>query len=745
MFIAGVGLGRGYVHRADLTAERFVANPHGAAGSRMYRTGDVARWRGDGALEYLGRTDFQIKVRGNRIELGEIEAVLASHPAIKDAVVVAREDVTGHARLIGYVVAQPGGEISDEVMRGHVSARLPEYMVPSVFVTLPRLPVSANGKLDRKALPAPNVSASAEARAYLAPASEGERVLADVWGSVLRLDVSRISATDNFFALGGDSILSLQVIARAKQKGWLLTPPQIFQSPTIQQLALLMQPTVALQAEQGLVMGAAPLTPIQRWFFDQDWAAPNHFNQSVLLHLPTDTNVAAVRQALGAVIEHHDALRLRFACAEEGWAQSHAYPGDAEANHTVLDVVDSDAASLTRADIAVLIQSASARAQTSLDVTHGPMLRAVYLHLGAVHESRLLLVIHHLVVDGVSWRILLDDVQLAYSQVVAGQTVQLLSKTSSYQAWANRLSIYAQSGPLLRELDYWQTARTEPAPLLPADAPIDRSELTLADAVQIEVALTVGETQLLLQQVNAAYRTDTADVLIAALCSALSEWTGQCAVDLELEGHGREPLFADLDVSRTVGWFTARYPVRLHVKSHQPSQLLPDIKEQLRRVPNRGIGYGLLRYTHAYANASTHAHGHAHGLQTHAAPEVEFNYLGQFDQTLPVGEAPFRLASAAELEVSGRDVGPENRMLHPLVINAQVLGGVLSASWIFNTRLHERRTIDWVAGRFIEALRHLIAHASSPDAGALTPSDVSLANLDETGIADIAASVEFED
>ncbi|MEO5730391.1 MAG: amino acid adenylation domain-containing protein, partial [Byssovorax sp.] len=400
VYAAGDGLARGYLHRPELTAERFVPDPFSEVpGARLYRVGDLARWLPDGSLEFLGRVDHQVKIRGFRIELGEVEAALSRHPAVRACVAVAREDVPGNKRLVVYAALEEGRELSATELREHLQQSLPAYMLPSAFVVLDALPLNRNGKVNRRALPAPEVPHT-EADASTAPRSAVEEALAKIWQEVLRLP--RVGIHDNFFEVGGDSILTIQVVSRANQAGLRLTPKQLFQHPTIAGLATVVGEAKPIEAEQGWVTGPVALTPVQRWFFDQASPAPHHFNQAVMFEVPASLDPTMIERALAALVEHHDALRLRFTREASGWTQRHA-------------ALAESAPSLWRVDLSTLpddqqrraIEAKAAEAQASLDLAAGPLLRAVWLHLGADRPGRLLLVVHHLVVDGISWRVLL--------------------------------------------------------------------------------------------------------------------------------------------------------------------------------------------------------------------------------------------------------------------------------------------------------------------------------------------------
>ncbi len=429
LYIGGEGLARGYVGQPAHTAERFVPDPFsGAGGRRMYRTGDRVRFLPTGEVEFLGRRDAQVKVRGYRIELGEIESALLQHERVRQCVVGTGEEAGGEPRLIAYVVSERGAgaetmteetvaaELSAEELRRHLRQRLPDYMLPATFLTLDRLPLTPNGKLDRRALAPLAARAGQPTGTYLAPRTPAEQLLAAIWHDVLRLRERPVGIDDNFFELGGDSILSIQVMARANQAGLRLTPRQLFEHPTVAALAEVATLAPPVTAEQGAVSGEVPLTPIQRAFFARHAARPHHWNMALMLEVREGRYTArAVGEALRAVVAHHDALRLRFEETGGGWRQFNA----AEEPHEFFSVVD--VSGLAQPERSAEIERQAAALQASLDIGAGPLVRACYFETGAGEAAgRLLIVIHHLAVDGVSWRILLEDVARGSEQAAGG-------------------------------------------------------------------------------------------------------------------------------------------------------------------------------------------------------------------------------------------------------------------------------------------------------------------------------------
>ncbi|WP_447649790.1 non-ribosomal peptide synthase/polyketide synthase [Pseudomonas abietaniphila] len=681
LYIGGDGLARGYHQRPGLTAERFVASPFGN-GERLYRTGDLARWRADGAVEYLGRLDHQIKLRGLRVEIGEIESALLDQPGVSEAVVVARQLATG-MQLVGYLVAET---FDEEQLRTQLKQRLPDYMVPAHLVTLDKFPLSANGKLDRKALPEPQL----QQRAFEAPMNGVESELAELWQDLL--GVAQVGRQDNFFELGGDSILSLQIVSRAKKRGIQLSPRQMFERQTIAELAQVAQiinRDEAAAAARIEFNRDIPLTPIQHWFFEQPMRRRSHWNQSLLLTPSETLETPALAQALQALVDHHDALRMAFVQQDNGhWQQRYCAEGHADGLLWQREVGFDQLA------------AACDEAQASLDLKDGPLLRAVHFKLAEGGE-RLLLVVHHLVVDGVSWRILLEDLQTAYTQAQAELTVDLGEKGLPFQRWANRLLDFAYSDALLAEADYWRNLPS--APQLPCANPQGKALQTSVQHLHLQ--LDTACSHALLSEAPAAYRTQINDLLLTALTRALAQWSGGSRALIALEGHGREDLFDGLDPSRTVGWFTSLYPVSLQAQNTLDAAL-KHTKETLRAVPNGGLGYGLLRH-----------------LRGEALPSLEgcvlFNYMGRLQKSSGL----FTLAQ----EASGAQRAADAPMACELSIDAQVREGQFSLTCSYSHERHETASIQRLLDAYAVALDEVIEHCRSHSA--VTPSDFPALDL----------------
>ncbi|MBK3441399.1 non-ribosomal peptide synthetase [Pseudomonas lactis] len=695
LYIGGAGLAQGYHQRPGMTAERFVADPFAGEGGRLYRTGDLVRQRADGLVEYLGRIDHQVKIRGFRIELGEIETRLLEHEAVREAVVLALDAPSGK-QLVAYLVSDAEHVALRDALRAHLKAQLPDYMVPAHLIVLQSMPLTANGKLDRRALPEPDPEANRQA--YVAPRSELEHNLAAIWCAVL--NVEQVGLDDNFFELGGDSILSIQVVSRARQAGIHFSPRDLFQHQTVQSLAAVATRSERVIAEQGLLTGPSGLTPIQHWFFDTDIPARQHWNQALVLKPLQLLDPHRLEQALLAVLEHHDALRLSFTPRDAQWHAEHL--GVPEGGVLLqAQVRDMQACTALFTDT-----------QRSLDLAQGPLLRALLVD-GPQGQQRLLIAIHHLVVDGVSWRVLLEDLQNVYRQLSAGQSVSLPAKTSALRDWAARLQAYAHSESLREELSLWQAQLAGPAVALPVQRP--QGTLRNCDAETVSVRLDAERTRQLLQQAPRAYRTQVNDLLLSALARVLCRWSGQASALIQLEGHGRETLFDDIDLTRSVGWFTSAYPLRLTPQAEQGDSIKA-IKEQLRGVPHKGLGYGVLRYLADDLCKQS--------MAALPSAQITFNYLGQFDQSFGT-EALFHPLE----ESAGLAHDPDAPLPNELSIDSQVYGGELVLRWTFSRERHDQQVIRDLAEAYLAELHSLIAHCLQDDAGGLTPSDFPLAHL----------------
>ena len=710
--IGGATLARGYHRRPALTAERFIPDPFsGLAGARLYRTGDRAALRPDGLLAYLGRRDRQVKLHGYRIELDEVEAAASRLPEVAAAAVEVRARDGAEPELVAFAVAEDGAEPDAGALRDRLAATLPEYMVPSTFVFLDSMPTGSSGKIDRKALPDVG-PAAAEEREYRAPRTETERVLAEIWSDILKLP--RVGVDQNFFELGGDSISALLSVSKAKQAGIELTSRQLFRTPTIEDLAQVVGGAATVATEEVAATGSSPLTPIQQWFFDQESPDPHHFNQAVLLRLAGEGSRDAGRleRVVDRLLEHHDALRSRFVREQGAWRQVCPDAAGRGRVFSRIDLAGLDAAGRSRA-----LAGAVNALQGSFDLSRGDLLRVAYFDLGPGEDQRLFLVAHHLVVDGVSWRILLDDLRTAYRQMLEGGTVALPPKTAPFRQWALALSELAGSDALEEDRAYW--VRPAPSPLVSIPRDLEDGSNRVRSGRTVSRWIDAETTRLLVSECPRAYGARLEELLLAALMSSFADWLAPGWLRIDLEGHGREGLVDGLDVARTIGWFTALHPLDLEVGATSFVDAVASVRGQVERVPNDGAGYGLLRYL---GDAATRE-----ALSDRPRAEISFNYFGRLDQVLDdrneLWIAP---------EPSGPSRSPRASRPHLIEVSAQIFGDVLSTDWGYSTGAHRRETIEGRVEAFLDAVRRLVAErpAEAPAAAGESGARRRLRELD---------------
>ncbi|MEV4613129.1 amino acid adenylation domain-containing protein [Kitasatospora sp. NPDC049258] len=731
LYLAGVQLARGYLGRPGLTAGRFVADPHGGPGARMYRTGDLVRWAPDGTVEYLGRTDDQVKVRGFRIELGEIEAALEALPGVLQAAVTARELTAGGARqLVGYLVPAPADA---EALRAELARTLPEHMVPAVLMGLDALPLSLNGKLDRKALPAPVPAGEDGGRA---PRTEAERVLAALVAEVLGLPA--VGVDDNFFSLGGDSISAIQLGSRARKAGFEITPRVVFERRTVARIAAVAEELRAADRSAAgpveAAVGTLPATPISSWLRERGGPIAR-FSQHTVVTLPTGVDHDRLAAALATLTEHHDALRIRLRVDEDGSWRQEIRPTSA-ATGTALRRI---AVTADELDAAAAVEREAA--VDRLDPERGTVLQAVHLDAGPDTPGRLVLAVHHLAVDGVSWRILLPDLRAAYE----GRALDPVG--TSFRAWALGLAEAATGDAVRAELPYWQAVLADGAGPLLGDRPLDPTRDTAATARRLRLTLPATRTAPLLTTVPAAHRAGVDHVLLTGLALALlgrrRARHGQHAradLLLRLEGHGREDqLVPGADTTRTVGWLTSEFPARIDLAgvdldaaragTAAAGHALALVKEQLRAVPDAGAGYGLLRHLDPVSGPA---------LTGTEEPQLLFNYLGRFAAT---GADWTAAREAGDAVAAGAD--PALPAAHALEVGAFVHdgpeGAELAVNLVWPHGVLTEEAVRDIAERWFEALDALAAYAAAPGAGGLTPSDVPLAAVTQPELDRLAA------
>jgi amino acid adenylation domain-containing protein/non-ribosomal peptide synthase protein (TIGR01720 family) len=699
LYIGGKGVALGYLNKQELTQRSFIKNPY--APGKLYKTGDLVRYHQDAQLEFIGRIDDQVKIRGHRIELQEIEQQLLAHNNIQSCVVIITSGHTGHQRLLAYFTHNfHQHQDIPATLRQHLQQLLPDYMLPSVFIEMDELPLTVNGKINLKALP-DSLASVQDIEHYLAPANAIESNLGQIWSKVLGLPKESISTDANFFTLGGDSILSIQVVSQAAQAGLKISIKQIFEYQSIVELAphvISSKNTIPQQA----VTGEAPLLPIQHNFFS-DETELHHYNQGVVLKIPQDFSPELLVECVEKLHQRHDALRLRF----------NKYSGQWQGQHQQLSqqMIKDSVVELKLNDFKQLEEQAN-HYQRSLNLQQGPMFLAIHCRNNS-NKQRLVLIIHHLLVDGVSWRILIEDLQNLYQQQRNKQKLSLPAKSSSYQSWGQFLYAYSRSEKLLEQVDYWHKTVSTPVALLAID-----NKATEISFTQEQLTLDKNTTALLLTKAQSAYRTQINELLLSALLLAIHRWKGHNSMRIDLESHGRQELNDDIDLSQTVGWFTSIFPLLLSSDDMSPQALICAVKEQYRAVPEQGIGFGLLKYLRKHNK-----------LKDTEPSDLLFNYLGQFsDKTDDVSKQ--QKISMAQ-ESIGDLVSPLRPPEHGLNFNGSVIKSSLSFVVDYQQQLYSKADITSLLNEFKKAIKELVSHCSQKDAGCLTPSDFPLAQLSQ--------------
>ncbi|OYD09093.1 non-ribosomal peptide synthetase [Paludifilum halophilum] len=695
IYISGDGVARGYWNRPELQRERFVENPF-IPGRRMYKTGDLAVRLPNDELEYIGRSDFQVKIRGYRIELGEIESQLLSYDGITDAVVIDRKDEQGKKQLVAYIVGRQACNAFE--LRRYLSGRLPSYMIPASFVSLDALPLSPNGKVDRNALPSPE-SQEGQLEAKVHSDEELEAVLIRVIAETL--GVTQVKADDNFYLLGGDSIKAIQIVSKLQEHGFHLKTKDVLTYPVIRELgAVVERRRQRVEQPQVPVEGYVKRTPISAWFFAQRFTHPHHWHQSLLLDLKRPLDPGDLSRMMDRLIRHHDSLRLRYDPAE-GKLFYHSDMLDEGAPVTVYDL-----SSLTEEEQKREVERIGEEVKKQTDLEKGPLFQAVLFQQGS-QGQRLLLTAHHLLVDGVSWRVIMEDLAMLWQGIRKGEPLHLPSKTRSFQDFAEALEAYGRSRMIQEEIPYWQTAVEKITTAFPPDD--HQGAETVADGMTVSRELGEERTKNLLGPAHRAYHTQPNDLLLTALARTCQILTGQNSVSMELEGHGREAVTEDLDVSRTVGWFTAMFPVTLHMDSGHLAGHIKSVKEQLRRVPNKGIGYGLL----ADLNQR---------VPTHPRPDLRFNYLGEVDASPFPDFEPF-------LFQAGRESFPGNQLSTRMEVIAFVKEKKLRLTVRFSRHKYRRETMERFMDVYMEQIDTMINHCCGKGETEFTPSDFDAATV----------------
>jgi non-ribosomal peptide synthase protein (TIGR01720 family) len=672
--------------------------------SNLYCTGDLAKWLPDGNIEFLGRIDHQVKIRGFRIELGEIESQLLKHPGIKEVIVIAGENKKESNYLCAYIVCRE--ELKLSALREHLAEQLPGYMIPSYFINLEKIPLTANGKVDRKALPDPRENSLEDDIECIPPQNEVEKILVDIWAKILGRE--KVGINHNFFAIGGDSIKSIQIISRMSRAGYKMEMIDIFQYPVISKLAPRIKKLKRIP-DQSVITGTIPLTPIQKAFFNESHRDPHHYNQAVMLYSRERFNKAVLNDVFTRLQEHHDALRMTYNYGAEGGGEA------IQANHGLEYPFYLEEHDLRDCDSCFEELKTKADAiQGSIDLEKGPLMKLGLFHLD--DGDRLLIAAHHLIIDGISWRILFEDIETLFDRYKRGEKLVLPPKTDSFKLWSEMLSAYANSKTLLKEKNYWQKIESIEVelPLIPKDFAVDDNYIK--DTVSVSFTLTEQETEILLTRVNGPFNTEINDILLTALGIGIKKTFGQERALIALEGHGREEIPEGLDISRTVGWFTSVYPVVLDISyADHPGRQIKEIKETLRRIPNKGIGYGILRYLTHIENKKE--------ITFKLKPQISFNYLGQFDTDIK--EKSFELAK----ESAGNSVGLNNRREYLLDVSGIITNNRLAMTIAYNKTHFKPETMVKLIGSFESGLSDISVFCSPGKSIEKTPSDFTYKEL----------------
>lgn len=676
--ISGAGLSRGYLNNDKLTSEKFVSNPF-ILGELMYKTGDMGKWHEDGNIEFLGRIDNQVKIRGFRVELEEIEKMLLMYEAIEEAVVIDRNYEDGTKYLCAYFVSS--NEVNNSELREFLSSKLPHYMIPSYFVRLDSLPMISNVKVDKKALPEP-VSYQNEST-YQAPQGEIEENLAVVWQEVLR--VQKVGRLDNFFDLGGDSIKAIQLSARFRRYGMQFEIKDLFKNPYIKSLAANVKITNK-KSDQRTIEGFARLIPIQQWFFELNFKNPQHFNHSIMLYRNEGFDEAILEKVLKELAIHHDSLRMVY---KKEAGELKQYIRGIETKLVDFQIVDFSKENEYKNKIEAFAQEM----QKSIDTENGPLFKAVQFKTG--EGDVLFLLVHHLVVDSVSWIIIIEDIATGYTQALNSQEIMFPDKTDSFLEWGEKLYEYANGTEILKEIEYWKRQEQINLKPLPKDNIVDNKIFANTETVTFE--LDEEYTWELLNRVNRFYNAEINDILLTVLGLAVKDWAGEGQVAVWVEGHGREEIIQGTNVQRTVGWFTSMYPVILEISElSDMTQQIKSVKEQLLRIPNKGIGYGLLKYMTAEANEAA--------MVFKQNPEISFNYLGQFNNN--EGHGLFQLSDIN----AGDAIDKYETRPNPININGIVINDRLTIDIQFDKYEFKRDTMENVLKSYSMYLQDIIKY-----------------------------------
>jgi amino acid adenylation domain-containing protein/non-ribosomal peptide synthase protein (TIGR01720 family) len=710
LWVGGDGVALGYLNAEDLTNQKFINNPFGEG--RIYKTGDLAKWLPDGTIDFIGRKDFQVKIRGYRIEIGEIEHAILAYGGVKEAIIVVKKDTQNQSYLCGYFTSENKYSNLEIPLRTYLSEYLPDYMLPRYLMELDHFPLTINGKIDRKILPEQTLQLDN----FETPRNPMENILSEIWQDVLGIET--IGINDNYFMLGGDSIKAIQISAKLQMRHLSMEVGKLFQYPTIAELSPFVSTEVKYVAEQGQVIGEVLLTPIQQWFFEQNFVESHFFNQGIVINSKDrlDENIAI--KALHEVINHHDALRMKFENIDNHYQQYNRSSDSETLKFEVHDFHNCE-------NIDEKIKQKSREIQQTVELEKGALVTAS-LFRTAINDQ-FFITAHHLVVDSVSWQIIMEDFLTSYTQLSENKNVALPEKTTSYKAWADSLREYAGLSSIQNEQKYWISFQEKVTKLL--DNQPDETKYPRSTSQSIIVEFDKTQTELFAKNIHHAYNTDANDILLTALTMAFNGWINQENILINLEGHGREELFPEININRTVGWFTALYPVMLSKIPGDISQQIKNTKETLRKVHKKGLGFGILKY---FGDDNTRT------LLRSIKPEICFNYMGEINNNLD--DQSLTVSPMSAMQSISQDLS----RIYTLDINGFVINGLLTIDFSFSEKLFTFEQITPLTHSFKTYMTAIIEHCSSQENTEMTASDFTSVDLDEDELNAIFSDLDID-
>jgi amino acid adenylation domain-containing protein/non-ribosomal peptide synthase protein (TIGR01720 family) len=710
--VSGVGVGRGYVNDEERTKAVFQSDPFfSGKEERLYRTGDLGKLLPDGTIQFYGRKDYQVKVNGQRIELGEIEAKLLEVSGVKEAAVIDKvNSANGRKYLVAFAALHPESNLDAKTLRFEISRELPIYMIPSEIQLIDRIPVTQNGKIDRKHLDKLILNPNDHHKDYIAPETDVEKILVEAWKSVL--DTEHVGINDNFYESGGDSIAAIQVSSFLYKNEYQVEVKDIMRFPHIREVAGFVKPLSRL-ADQSMILGAADLTPIQAAFFEMQKLVPDHYNQSVLLKSRSSLNTEALHTSFSKLLEWHDILRASFKRSSSGTYVQAIGVNCEMANIEVHNYAESG-------DLALAKEVANGL-QESLSIENGVLIKAAVIQMQKA--DYLLIVIHHLVVDTVSWRILIEDLTTAYQQTLNNEDISLPAKTDSFKLWSQSLKDFTRTDSFNEEVKYWSACVSTPFENISYDYPSEMGDAKVKNKKAMSVRLSSEYVTRLETEVHKAFNTEINDILLAALALSVKKCFGLLTVPIMLESHGRVKLKEDININRTVGWFTSEFPVLLDTsEAENLANFIKIVKDYLHKVPNSGIGFGLLKFI---------AKGRNSEIVDAATPQIAFNYLGKVDDEDGT-ESIFQW----EDKTLGNEECIQNQSDYALEIVAMGREGFLEFNLEYHDSQFNEDTISKWLEIYINILQELIDFCANRSHSEVTPtdfdySDLSLQDLNE--------------